>query len=166
MLALAAEKAGWGKKFAKGQGAGLAFHFSHQGYVAYVAEVTVSRAGTLKVDRVVAAVDVGRQIVNPSGAENQVEGSIIDALGVAMYQELTLDKGRMVKGNLAEYPMIRMPQAPAKIEIHFLTSDNNPTGLGEPAVPPLAPAVANAIFAATGKRLRQFPWSKSDLSWA
>jgi isoquinoline 1-oxidoreductase beta subunit len=166
VLRLAAEKAGWGKKFAKGQGAGIAFHFSHQGYVAFVAEVTVSRTGALKVDRMVAAVDVGRQIVNPSGAENQIEGSIIDGLGVAMYQELTLDKGRMVKGNLAEYPMIRMPQAPGKIEIHFLTTDNPPTGLGEPALPPVAPAIANAIFAATGKRLRAFPWSKTDLSWS
>jgi isoquinoline 1-oxidoreductase beta subunit len=165
VLQLAAEKAGWGRKFPKGQGAGIAFHFSHQGYVAFVAEVTVSRTGALKVDRVVAAVDVGRQIVNPSGAENQIEGSIIDGLGVAMYQELTLEKGRMVKGSLAEYPMIRMPQAPAKIEIHFLRSDNNPTGLGEPALPPIAPAIGNAIFAATGKRLRAFPWSKTDLSW-
>jgi isoquinoline 1-oxidoreductase beta subunit len=166
VLQLAAEKAGWGKKFPKGQGAGIAFHFSHQGYVAFVAEVTVSRTGVLKVDRVVAAADVGRQIVNPSGADNQIEGSIIDGLGTAMYQELVLEKGRMVKSNFAEYPMIRMPQAPAKIEIHYLKSDNNPTGLGEPAIPPIAPAIGNAIFAATGKRLRAFPWSKTDLSWA
>lgn len=166
VMQLAAEKAGWGKKFAKGQGAGIAFHFSHQGYVAFVAEVTVSRTGALKVDRVVAAVDIGRQIVNPSGAENQIQGCIIDGLGTAMYQELTLEKGRMVQSNLAEYPMIRMPQAPAKIEIHFLASDNNPTGLGEPAFPPVAPAIGNAIFAASGKRLRQMPWSKAGLRWA
>jgi isoquinoline 1-oxidoreductase beta subunit len=166
VLELAAEKAGWGKKFERGQGAGIAVHYSHQGYVAYVAEVTVSRAGVLKVDRVVAAVDVGRQIVNLSGAEAQVQGCIIDALGTAWYQECVIDKGRMVKGNLAEYPMIRIPQAPAKIEIHFLKSDNNPTGLGEPGIPPLAPAVADAIFVATGKRLREFPFSKTDLSWS
>jgi isoquinoline 1-oxidoreductase beta subunit len=166
VLQLAAEKAGWGRTFERGQGAGIAFHFSHQGYVAYVAEVTVSRAGVLKVDRVVAAIDVGRQIVNLSGAEAQVQGCIIDALGAAWYQECVLEKGRMVKDNLAEYPMIRIPQAPTRIEVHFLTSDNNPTGLGEPGVPPLAPAVADAIFVATGKRLREFPFSKTNLSWS
>ncbi|MES2658808.1 MAG: molybdopterin cofactor-binding domain-containing protein [Verrucomicrobiota bacterium] len=165
VLQLAAEKAGWGKKFERGQGAGLAFHFSHQGYVAYVAEVTVSKTGALKVDRVVAAVDVGRQIVNLSGAEGQIQGSIIDALSAAWYQEAVLERGRMVKGNFGEYPLLRLPDAPAKIEIHFLRSDNNPTGLGEPGVPPLAPAVANAIFVATGKRIREFPFSKTDLSW-
>src|SRR5207344_76286 len=117
VLQLAAEKAGWGKNFEKGQGAGIAFHFSHQGYVAYVAEVTVSKTGTLKVDRVVAAVDVGRQIVNLSGAEGQIQGSIIDALNAAWFQEAVLERGRMVKGNFAEYPMLRMPDAPSKIEI-------------------------------------------------
>ncbi|MES2474342.1 MAG: molybdopterin cofactor-binding domain-containing protein [Verrucomicrobiota bacterium] len=165
VLQLAAEKAGWGTKFERGQGAGIAFHFSHQGYVAYVAEVSVSKTGTLKVDRVVAAVDVGRQIVNLSGAEGQIQGSIIDALSAAWFQECVLERGRMVRSNFADYPMLRMPDAPSKIEIHFLLSDNNPTGLGEPGVPPLAPAVANAIFAATGKRIREFPFSKADLSW-
>ncbi len=166
VVQLAAEKAGWGKRFEKGQGAGIAFHFSHQGYVAYVAEVTVSKAGALKVDRVVAAVDVGRQIVNLSGAEGQVQGSIIDALSAAMYQEVVLEKGRMVKSNFHEYPMLRIHEAPRSIEIHFLRSDNNPTGLGEPGIPPLAPAIAGAIFAATGKRIREFPFSKADLSWS
>jgi isoquinoline 1-oxidoreductase beta subunit len=165
VLQLAAEKAGWGKRFERGQGAGIAFHFSHQGYVAYVAEVTVSKSGKLKVDRVVAAVDVGRQIVNLSGAEGQIEGSVIDALSAAMYQEAVMERGRMVKGNFGEYPLLRLPEAPAKIEIHFLRSDHNPTGLGEPGIPPLAPAVANAIFVATGKRVREFPFSKADLSW-
>jgi isoquinoline 1-oxidoreductase beta subunit len=166
VLKLAAEKAGWGKRFERGQGAGIAFHFSHQGYVAYVAEVTVARDGALKVDRVVAAVDVGRQIVNLSGAEAQVQGSLIDALSAAWYQEVVMERGRIVQSNFAEYPMLRIPQAPAKIEVHFLKSDNNPTGLGEPGVPPLAPAVAGAIFAATGKRIREFPFTKTDLSWS
>ncbi len=165
VLKLAAEKAGWGNKFERGQGAGIAFHFSHQGYVAYVAEVTVSKAGALKVDRVVAAVDVGRQIVNLSGAEGQIQGSIIDALSAAWLQEAVLERGRMVRSNFADYPLLRLPDAPSKIEIHFLRSDNNPTGLGEPGVPPLAPAVAGAIFAATGKRIREFPFTKTDLSW-
>lgn len=167
VLQLAAEKADWGKQhFERGRGAGIAFHFSHQGYVAYVAEVTVSRGGKWTVDRVVAAVDVGRQIVNLSGAEGQIEGSIIDALSAAKYQEVVLERGRMVKGNFADYPMLRINEAPAKIEVHFLKSDNNPTGLGEPGIPPLAPAVANAIFVATGKRIREFPFSKADLSWS
>jgi isoquinoline 1-oxidoreductase beta subunit len=166
VLQLAAEKAGWGKNFPKGQGAGIAVHNCFGGFVAYVAEVTVSRAGVLRVDRVVAAVDVGRQIVNLSGAEAQVQGAIQDALSAALYQEAILEKGRMVPSNFAEYPLLRIPQSPARIEIHFLRSDNSPTGLGEPPFPALAPAVANAIFAATGKRLRQMPWSKTDLSWS
>ncbi len=166
VLKLLAEKSDWGKtKFPKGKGAGIAFHFSHQGYIAQVAEVTVSKRGELKVDRVVCVCDVGSQIVNLSGAENQVEGSIVDGLGVALYCELTFDKGRIVQSNFHDYPLIRMPDAPTKIETHFLKSEYPPTGLGEPALPPLAPAVANAIFAATGKRLRDFPFSKSDLRW-
>ncbi len=167
VLQLAAEKAGWGKqRFEKGRGAGIAFHFSHQGYVAYVAEATVSQAGDLKVDRVVAAVDVGRQIVNLSGAEGQIQGSIIDALSAALYQESVLERGRMIQSNFHDYPLLRIPDTPSKIEIHFLRSDNNPTGLGEPGVPPLAPAVAGAIFAATGRRIREFPFTNADLSWS
>lgn len=165
VVKLVAEKAGWGKKLPRGQGQGIAFHFSHRGYIAQVAEVTVSPAGALKVDRVVCVSDVGSQIVNLSGAENQVEGSIVDGLSAAWRQELNIDRGRIVEGNLAEYQLLRMPDAPKNIECHFLKSDNPPTGLGEPVLPPLAPAVANAIFAATGKRIRQLPFSKTDLSW-
>ncbi len=164
---LVAEKAGWNpKKFPKGQGQGIAFHFSHSGYIAQVAEVTVSQQGELKVNRFVCVCDVGQQIVNLSGAENQVQGSIVDGIGAAVYQELNIDHGRMVQGNFNEYSMIRMPDAPAKIEVHFLSSNNPTTGLGEPAIPPVAPALCNAIFAATGKRLRQFPLSKADLRWS
>jgi isoquinoline 1-oxidoreductase subunit beta len=166
VLQLAAEKAGWGRRFERGKGAGIAFHFAMQGYVAYVVEVSVSRAGELKIDRVVAAVDAGRQIVNLSGAEAQVQGCIIDGIGAALLQEQVLERGRMMRSNFTDYQMIRMPQAPAKIEIHFLRSDNNPTGLGEPPLPPIAPALANAIFAATGKRLRDFPFSKTRLAWS
>ena len=86
--------------------------------------------------------------------------------GAALYQEATLEKGRMVKSMFKQYPLLRISEAPANIEIHFLRSDNNPTGLGEPPFAPLAPAVANAIFAATGKRLRRMPWAKSEMSWA
>jgi isoquinoline 1-oxidoreductase beta subunit len=162
-----AAKSGWGKrKFPRGQGAGLAFHFSHRGYIAQVAEVTVSRDGKLKVDRVVVVTDIGAQIVNLSGAENQVQGSVIDGLSTLMYPELNIEQGRIVQSNFHEYPLLRMPDAPPKIEVHFLKTDYPVTGLGEPAFPPLAPAVCNAIFAATGKRVRELPLSKTDLSWS
>jgi isoquinoline 1-oxidoreductase beta subunit len=162
-----AEKAGWGKKkFPRGQGQGIAFHFSHRGYIAQVAEVTVSREGVLKVDRVVVSTDIGAQIINPSGAENQVQGSVIDAVGALMYQELNIERGRIVQGNFNDYPMIRIPEAPKVVEVHFLKTDYPVTGLGEPAFPPLAPAVCNAIFAATGKRIRQLPLARADLRWS
>jgi len=162
----AAERSGWGKALPRGKGMGLGYYFSHLGYVAEVAEVTVSPKGELRVDRVVAAVDVGSQIVNLSGAENQVQGGIIDGLSAAWMQELDIRQGRVVQGNLDEYAMLRIPDAPRAIEIHFLKTDYPPTGLGEPPLPPLAPAVCNAIFAATGKRVRQLPISRTDLSWS
>jgi isoquinoline 1-oxidoreductase beta subunit len=167
VLKFAAEKAGWGKKkFEKGQGAGIAFHFSHLGYFAQVAEVTVSKEGQLKVDRVVTGADIGAQVVNLSGAENQVEGSVVDALSVLMYQELNIDRGRVVQSNFDNYPMLRITEAPIKIETHFLKTNYPTTGLGEPALPPVAPAICNAIFAATGKRIRQMPLASTDLRWS
>lgn len=166
VVKLAGEKLGWGKKLPKGQGQGIAFHFSHRGYIAVGAEVTVASDGTLKVDRVVAACDVGSQIVNLSGAENQVEGSVVDGLSAAWLQDLDIDGGRIVQGNFDSYPLLRITDAPAVIESHFLLSDNPPSGLGEPVFPPVAPAVCNAIFAATGKRIRSLPFSRSDLRWA
>jgi isoquinoline 1-oxidoreductase beta subunit len=161
-----AEKSGWGKEMARGKGMGLGYYFSHQGYIAEVAEVTVSPKGVLSIDRVVAAVDVGSQIVNLSGAENQVQGSIIDGISAAWRQELDISQGRVVQSNLHEYPLLRIPDAPRAIEIHFLKTDYPPTGLGEPALPPIAPAVCNAVFAATGKRIRQLPMTRTDLSWS
>ncbi|MDD5581318.1 MAG: molybdopterin-dependent oxidoreductase [Methylobacter sp.] len=162
-----AEKADWGKKnFPRGQGQGIAFHFSHRGYIAQVAEVSVSKDGKLKVDKVVVSTDIGAQIVNLSGAENQVQGSVVDGLGALMFQELTIDKGRIVQSNFGEYPMLRIADAPTKIEVHFLKTDFPVTGLGEPALPPLAPAVCNAIFAATGIRVRRLPLLRTDLSWS
>lgn len=162
-----AEKSGWGKrKFPKGQGQGIAFHFSHRGYIAEVAEVTVGKDGSLKLDRVVVSTDIGAQIVNLSGAENQVEGSIVDGLGTLMFPELNIERGRIVQGNFNEYPLIRIPDAPTRVEVHFVKTDYPVTGLGEPAFPPLAPAVCNAIFAAIGKRVRQLPLSRTDLRWS
>ena len=167
VLKAVAEKADWGKKkYPKGQGAGVAFHFSHLGYFAQIAEVTVSKDGQLKVDRFITVGDIGEQIVNLSGAENQVEGSVIDGLGVLMTQELNIDRGRVVQSNFHDYPLIRITDAPTKIETHFLKTKYPTTGLGEPALPPVAPAVCNAIFAATGKRVRQMPLTRVDLRWS
>jgi isoquinoline 1-oxidoreductase beta subunit len=154
----------WGRKLPRGRGLGLAFHFSHRGYVAQVAEVKVSPEGMLEVVKVWSAVDVG-PIVNRSGAENQVEGSVIDALGAAWQQEITFEAGRTVQGNYHDYQLLRLPEAP-QLETAFIESDIPPTGLGEPAYPPTPPAVCNAIFAATGKRIRSLPIAKHDLRWA
>jgi isoquinoline 1-oxidoreductase subunit beta len=163
VVQLAAEKSGWGKRaLPKGRGLGMAFHFSHQGYFAEVAEVSVDDSGGAHVHKVWVAGDVGHTIVNPFGALNQVQGSAIDGVGEALYQELTLDRGRIKESNFHEHPLIRITEAP-EVEVHFLKSEFPPTGLGEPALPPVIPAVTNAIFAATGKRVRSLPLSKHDL---
>ena len=163
VVTLAAEKSGWGKKLPRGSGQGVAFHFSHRGYVAEVAEISVATDGTLKVHRVTVVSDVG-PIMNLSGAENQVQGSVIDGLGAAWLQEITIENGRVVQGNFNDHPLLRINDTP-QIDVHFIQSKNPPTGLGEPGLPPLPPAVCNAIFAATGKRLRSLPISKHDLRW-
>jgi isoquinoline 1-oxidoreductase subunit beta len=131
-----------------------------------MAEVTVSKDGSLTVDKVHVAADVGSQIVNLSGAENQVQGSVVDGMSAAFHQELDLRNGAIAQANFHEYQMLRMPDAPKAIEIHFVKTDYPPTGLGEPALPPVAPAIANAIFAATGKRIRQLPFAYTDLRWS
>ena len=155
VIKLVAEKAGWGKPLPPGHGMGIAFHFCHRGHAAEVAEVSVDASGKLAVHRVVAACDVG-PIVNLSGAENQVQGAIVDGLSAMWLQELTFKQGHIEQSNFNDYGLLRMPQAPA-IEVHFIQSDFPPTGLGEPGIPPVAPAVCNAIFAATGRRVRRFP---------
>ena len=162
VLDKAAAMAGWGRKLPKRTGLGVAFHFSHLGYFANVIEASVAADGTVKVHKVWVAGDIGRQIVNPAGAMNQVQGSILDALGACMGHEITFADGAIEQRNFGDVPMLRNEQIPP-IEVAFLTPDYPVTGLGEPAYPAVAPALANAIFAATGVRLRKLPLDVSLL---
>lgn len=155
----AAEAAGWRqplgwKDGAARKGRGIAACYDQGAWVAEVVEVTISD-GALRVDRVVAAIDCGR-VINPQGAVAQVEGSILDGLGAALMGEITVGDGVVEQSNFHDYRLLRMRQAPA-IEVHFITSESEPRGLGEPPLPPLAPALCNAIFAATGQRVRRLP---------
>src|SRR5262249_21592401 len=157
VLDLAASKAGWGKPLPAGHGRGIAaFIYSNSDtYVAEVVEVSVDSDGSVRVLRVVCAVDCGL-VINPAIAEAQVEGSIIQGLSAALKSEISFAGGRVQQSNFDTYPLLRLNEAP-DVETYFVASNENPTGLGEPALPPIAPAVANAIFAACGKRIRRLP---------
>ena len=161
VLDLAAQKANWEGALPAGRARGIATHFSFDSYVAQVAEVSVEKDGTVHVHRVVAAVDCG-QTVNPDTVKAQLEGGIIFGLTAALKTEITFDKGRVQQRNFNDYPMLRMFESPV-IEVFIVPSTEHPTGVGEPGVPPVAPAVANAIFAATGKRVRRLPINPEDL---
>ena len=165
VLKLAAEKAGWGTplkaKAGERRGRGVAVHESFNSYVAHVAEVTVAKDGTVKVDRIVSAVDCGTAI-NPDNIRSQIEGGIGFGLG-AMTQAITLKEGRVEQGNFDGFSLLRIGEMP-KVEVHIVPSTAAPTGVGEPGVPPVLPAVANAIAAATGKRLRNLPFNTNELA--
>ena len=159
VLQLAAEKAGWGTPLPPGKGRGFAVHYSFHSSLAYVAEVTVASDGSVKVDRVVCAVDCGVAI-NPDVIRAQVEGGVAFGLGAILYGAVTLRNGQVEQSNFNDYRVLRMKEMP-KSEVHIVESAEPPSGIGEPIVPPIGPAVSNAIFAATGKRVRTLPMSSA-----
>ncbi len=162
VIKLAAEKAGWGKKLPAGRGLGLAFYYSHAGHFAEVAEVSVDQNKKITLHKVTVAGDIG-PIVNLSGAETQVQGAAIDGFSTMMGLEIGFENGRVQQNNFHQYPILRINHTP-QVEAHFIQSDYPPTGVGEPALPPLIPAVANAIFAATGQRVRTLPLRREGYS--
>jgi CO/xanthine dehydrogenase Mo-binding subunit len=154
VLDLAAAKAGWGTPLPPGRGRGIACHFTFGSYVAHVAEVSVE-AGAIKIHRLVAAVDCGIA-VNPLGVEAQVIGATLDGLNAALQAEVTIAAGKTEQSNFHDYLLLRFVEAP-RVEVFIAPSREEPSGMGEIAVPTVAPAVVNALFAATGHRYRRLP---------
>jgi isoquinoline 1-oxidoreductase beta subunit len=154
-LTLAASKAGWGSTLQAGRGRGIAVVECFKTIVAHVAEVTVAEDGKVNVDRIVSAVDAGR-IVNPDGMRAQIEGGILFGLSATLFGAITIDHGAVAQANFPDYPVARLADCP-DIEVYFHESGAPLGGGGEPGVPPVAPAIANAVFAATGTRIRDLP---------
>ncbi|MBW8687009.1 xanthine dehydrogenase family protein molybdopterin-binding subunit [Chitinophaga rhizophila] len=161
-LNLVAEKANWGKPLPEGRFRGIAVHESFLSFVAQVVEISLNTDGTIKVHKVINAIDCGLA-VNPDGVKAQIESGINYGVSAALLGEITLEKGRVQQGNFNDYVVSRMFDTPAEIEVHIVDSSNKMGGVGEPGVPPVAPAIANAYFAATGKRLRDLPFNKAIL---
>jgi isoquinoline 1-oxidoreductase subunit beta len=156
VLELAGQKGDWGRSIAKGRARGIAGGFVFGSYSAAVAEVSAARDRTIRVHRLVSAVDCGR-VVNPTGARKQIEGAMNDAMNLALKLEITFEKGRVIQKNFTDYPLVRMRESASRIEAHLVESDKPPTGLGEIPVPPAISAIANAVSALTGKRVRRLP---------
>ena len=164
VLELAAEKSGWGRPLPSGQGRGIACHYSFGTYIAHVAEVTVAKDGTVRVNRIVSAVNCGTA-VNPDGVRAMAEGAVNYALTPVLSGEITIKDGAVEQSNFNDYQVLRITDAP-EVEVHIVPSNEDPKGMGEPGVPPLAPAVANAVCAATGVRVRRLPIDPQALAKA
>ena len=164
VLEVVAARAGWGTPLPPGRGRGIAGAYANEAYVAEVAEASVDADGKVRVHRVVAAVDCGL-VVNRAGAEAQVEGAIAYGLSAALGEEITVEQGMVQQSNFTDYSVLRIDQMPA-VEVYFVQGGTAPLGLGEPPLPPIAPAVGNAIFAATGRRIRRLPIRPADLKRA
>lgn len=167
VLRRATEKAGWksGQSSPRGEGQGFAITHTNNAYIAIVADVSVSGAGDLTIRKLTAVVDAGT-IINLSAAESQVQGAMLDGISAAWFQKLTIEHGAAAQTNFNQYRMLRMRNAPPVIDVEFVKSEAPPTGLGEPGLPAAAPALCNAIFAATGIRVRTLPIAETSLKWA
>src|SRR5438876_2690603 len=164
VLEFVAEKAGWGKPAPPGRGRGIAVHESFGSFVAHVAEVSVSKEGKLKLHRFVSAVDCG-PVVNPDTVLAQLQSGIVFGLSAALYGQISFENGRVKQRNFHDYQMLRLHEMP-EVEAHIVPSEEKMGGVGEPGVPPVAPALANAIFNVTGKRIRRLPSRAEDLKTA
>jgi isoquinoline 1-oxidoreductase beta subunit len=165
VIEIAAEKSGWGKRstaLGKGRGLGIAAHRSFLTYVATVVEVEVDSRGQVHIPNVWTAVDAGT-VVSPDNVRYQIEGAAVFGASLALFGEITATNGAINQSNFNNYQIARMNRAPRHVEVHIVESEAPPAGVGEPGVPPFAPALCNAVFAATGKRVRELPLSKTKL---